>query len=295
MSEMGFKDSEKQTTADELTAEKPQIKEQKEKLVLPEYFSFTQLMAFSHCPLQYKFAHILKVPVSGKANFSFGKTMHNTLYEFLKANNGLNASQSLFKERVKEEKTLSFDELIKIYNKNWIDEWYNDRAQKEEYYKSGKKALKNFYEEFIKSKPEILRINNELCLEASFKIKIGGHTMIGKVDRIDNTKEGIEVIDYKTGSSRDKFSPEDKRQLFLYQLAAEEAFGVKPVKLTYYYLENGKRASFAGSEEEKQKQKEKILTEIEEIKKSDFIATPGWQCRYCDFKDICDFAQKNNF
>jgi CRISPR/Cas system-associated exonuclease Cas4 (RecB family) len=39
-------------------------------------------------------------------------------------------------------------------------------------------------------------------------------------------------------------------------------------------------------------QKEKIISEIERIKNSEFEPTPGWQCQYCDFKDICDFAQK---
>ncbi|MEK7562159.1 MAG: UvrD-helicase domain-containing protein, partial [Patescibacteria group bacterium] len=52
---------------------------------LPKHFSYSQLTAFEKCPLQYKFNFILKVPVKGKAVFSFGKTMHNTLYEFLKS------------------------------------------------------------------------------------------------------------------------------------------------------------------------------------------------------------------
>ena len=49
---------------------------------LPKQFSFTQLSAFRTCPLQYKFAHILKIPVFGKHMFSFGKTMHNALHQF---------------------------------------------------------------------------------------------------------------------------------------------------------------------------------------------------------------------
>ena len=28
------------------------------------------------------------------------------------------------------------------------------------------------------------------------------------------------------------------------------------------------------------------------IKESDFEPTPGWQCGFCDFKDICNFAKK---
>jgi len=49
---------------------------------------------------------------------------------------------------------------------------------------------------------------------------------------------------------------------------------------------------FLGSEKEKEQLKEKIIREIEEIKNSDFEARPGWQCGFCDFKDICDFAER---
>ena len=84
----------------------------------------------------------------------------------------------------------------------------------------------------------------------------------------------------------------DKDQLLIYQIAAEEVLGIKPKELTYYYLEDNIKVSFLGSEKEKEKIKEKILQEIEAIKNSSFNATPGWQCSFCDFRDICDFAER---
>jgi CRISPR/Cas system-associated exonuclease Cas4 (RecB family) len=78
----------------------------------------------------------------------------------------------------------------------------------------------------------------------------------------------------------------------IYQIAAEEVLKISPKELVYYYLEDGKKASFLGTEKEKEKLKEKILAEIEEIKTSDFKPTPGWQCNFCDFKDICDSAER---
>ena len=100
------------------------------------------------------------------------------------------------------------------------------------------------------------------------------------------------IIDYKTGQSKDKLDFEAKEQLLIYQIAAEEVLHLKPKQLAYYYLDDGKFASFLGSESDLQKQKDKIIEEAEKIKNSEFGATPGWQCQYCDFKDICDFAQR---
>jgi len=50
---------------------------------LPNHFSYSQLTAFLNCPLQYKFAHILKIQTRGRPNFSFGKTIHNSLHKFV--------------------------------------------------------------------------------------------------------------------------------------------------------------------------------------------------------------------
>jgi RecB family exonuclease len=128
-------------------------------------------------------------------------------------------------------------------------------------------------------------------LEQDFNVKINGHTLIGKIDRIDEIDGGVEIIDYKTGTAKERLRPEDKKQLLIYQIASEEVLGLKPKRLTYYYLDEGTSISFLGSEEDKEKEKKEIVEEIEEIKRSDFRATPGWQCEWCDFKSICEFAK----
>ncbi|MEK7664740.1 MAG: UvrD-helicase domain-containing protein [Patescibacteria group bacterium] len=103
--EMGYKDEVK---SQKLKVKNNGLLEEKikaldfEKKMKPEYlpshFSYSQLAAFEKCPLQYKFNFILKIPIKGKAVFSFGKTMHNTLYRFLKDINENNKTkqESLF-------------------------------------------------------------------------------------------------------------------------------------------------------------------------------------------------------
>ena len=307
--EMGYKEPKGDTVKEKkgLLAEKVEIKKSKtpENKYLPEHFSFSQLAAFEKCPLQYKFGFILKIPIKGKAMFSFGKTMHATLYNFLKNVNEISGvkQESLFgpsrkaggisSEPPTNGKKADDDKnmLEELYEKNWIDEWYESKKQKEDYYKLGKTIIKDFYEDFKKDPPKILKVNNKLALELPFNLKIGGYNLFGMIDRIEELGDGVKIIDYKTGKPKEKLEADDKSQLLIYQIAAEDVLGIKPKQLAYYYLENNSQAAFLGTEKEKQDRKEKIIAEIEAIKNSKFEPTPGWQCEYCDFSDICDFKQ----
>jgi len=264
------------------------------KWPLPEHFSFTQLAAFQKCPYQYKLAHILKVPIKGKASFSFGKTIHNTLNEFLRLNfqTAAKSQENLFGfEKANNSPTsATFEDLLALYEKNWIGEWYENKAQKEEYKKLGKEILKNFYDEFIKKPLQILKFNNELALEMPFHLRMGEYMLKGQIDRLEETSNGIRIVDYKTGRKKEKLEKEDKTQLLIYQIAVEEFLKLNPIELVYHYLEDGQELAFLGTEAEKQAIKQSIVDTIGKIKTSNFKATPGWQCQYCDFRSICHYV-----
>jgi DNA helicase-2/ATP-dependent DNA helicase PcrA len=266
-------------------------KHENKQVPLPKYFSFTQLTAFANCPMQYKFAHILKVPERGKGVFSFGKTMHNTLHKFvLEYLKRKNANQcSLFGAPSPESSIREFpvklEEVLKMYEESWVDEWFASKEDKEKYRKQGREAVKMFYDKFVAELPKPVKV------EEGFWLKIGEHSIKGRADRIDEIDGGVEIIDYKTGKEKKKLESDDKMQLLIYQLAAEECLGLKPQKLTYYYLNSGTTLSFLGKEEDKIKLKEQILSEIEEMRVSEFPADPkngARACGNCDYKEICN-------
>jgi DNA helicase II / ATP-dependent DNA helicase PcrA len=271
---------------------------------IPSYFSYTQLAAFSNCPYQYRFAHILRIPVRGKHVFSFGKTLHITLQKLF----------SLIGERKKREQTdlfgssadstqatkknvkISLEEILKLYEQSWIDDWYENKAEKEKYKKKGKEILKQFYEKHQDNWPDVI------FLEKGFnsKIRVGNelYTVRGVMDRIDEAaghRQGgagkIRIVDYKTGNPKEKLSLDEKYQLLIYQLAAEELFRQKIDCLIFYYLDNNTEVKFLGSQEELDKTKEKIVNTIAAIKKGEFPPKPSALCQFCDFKNICEFRK----
>jgi DNA helicase II / ATP-dependent DNA helicase PcrA len=275
----GILNKQLEKASDDAFADKPKKKERDQTLnyTLPNAMSFTQLAAFSSCPLQYKFAHILKVPVFGRHSLSFGKSLHNTLERFTEE---MLASDNTIVQDLKR--------LKAYYDEQWIDEWYPDDATRVEHHEKGWNALKMVHADFTKKAPKIAFI------EKGFTIKFKDIVFRGRIDRIDEVEGGYEIVDYKTGKPKEKLTWQDKRQLVLYQLAAEQCFDppLKITRLTYHYLEDNSYVSFEAKEKDKEKLEYEILDAYDTLKKSDFSAKPGFHCQYCDFKDICEFAQK---
>ncbi|MDA3802711.1 MAG: UvrD-helicase domain-containing protein [Patescibacteria group bacterium] len=266
-------------------------KSSEEKLPLPEKFSFSQLAAFSNCPLQYKFAFILKIPAAtDKASLVFGRVMHNTLYNFLlpALSERSLAQGNLFPLSKEEaEKLFSLKRLKELYSEFWQNDGYESKKQREEYRKKGEESLKLFYENYTKLPPKEV-----IYLEKRFSFKIKGDVIKGAIDRVDLLEDGtLEIVDYKTGSPKDKLAPKDKKQLILYQLFLEDFLGKKVSLLSYYYLENGQKMSFTPKEKDIEKVKLEIINEISEIKKRNFPPKPSHLCKYCDFNRICEFKQ----
>lgn len=270
-----------------------QIKE-KNNIFSPTYFSYSQLAAFSNCPYQYRFAHILRVPVAGKEQFSFGKTLHITLQKLFslinerrKSTSSTNGVERIFPE-IKEE------ELLELYNISWIDDWYDSKKKKEERYEQGKKILVEFYKKYQNNWP------TALFLEKGFNIKIADknswNTICGVIDRIDQIIDAdgtskIKIIDYKTGQPKSELTFDEKEQLFIYQMAVEEIFRQPVANLSFYYLDNNTEVEFLGSAEDLAKAKIKISATIAKIKLGEFLPNPSQLCKFCDFKDICEFKK----
>jgi DNA helicase-2/ATP-dependent DNA helicase PcrA len=262
---------------------------------LKRTFSFTQLASFRKCPLQYKFAHLFRIPVLGSFQKSFGQSMHLVFQRLLQLHlaRTVSVAQPTLFEAAKTSLTtikgLAIEpiEADQVFDDAWIDEWYPTRTQHDAFYAKGKVALGNFIQAYKDTCPQVLEV------EKPFTLLLGTHALKGKIDRIDRNPDGtVTIFDYKTGEAKDKLEIEDKEQLYLYQVALEEK-GIKVSRLAYIYVLDW---TITDVEPLKEKAKETFLEKMRErmdaVLRSTFPATPeSHVCRTCDFRHICEFKK----
>ncbi len=255
---------------------------------IPKRMSFTQFAAFSTCPLQYKFEHLLRIPKRGNENQSFGQSVHSTLQEWFERYRARasTTTPTLFDApdatvRKPISAVVPLDEVLELYREKFVDEWYSSAQSKTARYELGRKMLAAYYAEVKDTTPDIVG------LEVGFTIKVGAATVKGRMDRIDRMPDGsVEILDYKTGRAKDN---PDKDQLFIYQLAVSQVLKEKPGQLTFLYMDGLSRVSFLATPEELAVFEERMSKTAEAIRRSDFLATPSvLACKFCDFRSICE-------
>ncbi len=224
---------------------------------LPEKFSYSQLKDFETCPLKYKYQYYLKLPVPGSQYLSFGNTMHKVFEDYLKQfQEASNFSQPDLFGKSKTVPTLpKFEILERIYEQSWIDEWYTSKKERELYRKQGKDMLQQFYNECITNLPK------PKFIEQSFILFLEKFRLVGRIDRADQSREGIIIYDYKTGKAPSRTEKRDIDQLYIYQWAAQEYLNEKVVGLKYWYLKE-KQDYFLEEELATQEELEKLKNEL---------------------------------
>lgn len=108
-------------------------------------------------------------------------------------------------------------------------------------------------------------------------------SFMGKIDRVDETPEGLHIIDYKTS----KEEREDKWQLPMYSVMASRFFEKPVVKLSYVFLETGSWISVPANlarEAWTISQIEQIVkTMPHSVQKEDWVCVEGANCTHCDY------------
>lgn len=81
---------------------------------------------------------------------------------------------------------------------------------------------------------------NPLAVEAEFRLPIAGIDIVGKIDKVERTPEGLVVTDYKSGSKKpDDWFLRRNLQFTAYYWACKTIYGEYPVAVQWHHLRTG--------------------------------------------------------
>lgn len=230
--------------------------------------SYSSLSTYERCGLQFKFQYVDRLPPKPSPILAFGNSLHEALRHW-------------YNQPVPVPPPL--EELLTFLDEAWDSTSFRHAAEERTYRNHARQVLTQYHERHTAD----FRI--PVALEQRFEIDLGGVRITGIMDRMDRHPDGTyEIIDYKTNR---RLPPLDRVQkdfqLSIYYLAAWEVWGIRPDKLTLYFLLPGQPLTSTRTPEDAAATKDRILRAAEQIAAGKFEPNETALCGWCDFRALC--------
>lgn len=230
-----------------------------------------KLNMYLECPRHYWWNYINPSTRSKhpeRPYFTMGDHVHNALKLFY--------SKLPQEKRTKKALLWLLDEHWKKKNGRVAGFW--DARQEEEYHERARLMLSAYFDREDTTVNPLWASDKVITAPVSETLNF-----MGKIDRVDETPEGLHIIDYKTS----KEEREDKWQLPMYAVMARSWFEKPVVKLSYVFLETGSWVSVPANPA----REVMTITQVQQIvkdmphsqKKEDWLCPDREGCRHCDY------------
>ncbi len=149
----------------------------------PLSLSFYQIDDYLTCPLKYKYAHVLRVPLAPHHAIVYGAALHKAV--------------QLFHQRHAKGHVMSETELDEVFESAWSNEGFVSRDHEEARLAAGRAALRRFRAAQLQPDAVI-----PTYVEREFSFTLGGDRVRGRWDRVDVVPAGEGSGDRAAPSSR---------------------------------------------------------------------------------------------
>jgi DNA helicase-2/ATP-dependent DNA helicase PcrA len=276
----------------------------------PLSLSFYQVDDYLTCPLKYKFAHVVRVPLAPHHSIIYGSALHKAVQEFHR--------------RHARGEVMSEQALVASFEAAWTNEGFLSRDHEDARLAAGRAALHRFREEQLRPGAVI-----PAYVEREFTFSLDGDRVRGRWDRVDVEpggdgsgdaeagragdalaeapppmadvatptlellgRERVTITDYKSSDVRDpvraRQRARDSLQLQIYAMGWEALTGRLPDAVQLHFLESGLVGRVDVDPKRLVKARAQIRRAASGIRARDFTATPDrLACTYCAFREIC--------
>ena len=155
----------------------------------PLSLSFYQIDDYLTCPLKYKYAHVLRVPLAPHHAIIYGAALHKAV--------------QLFHNRHAKGQVMSEAELEEAFEAAWTNEGFVSRDHEEARLEAGRAALRRFRTAQLAPDAVI-----PTYVEREFSFSLGGDRIRGRWDRVD-----IEAATSDAAATDPRVRPDGRRRL----------------------------------------------------------------------------------
>ena len=234
--------------------------------------SASDIQTYRSCPLRYKFARVLRIPVPQTVQQRFGIVIHQVL------------------ERYHSGSDQTLEGMLELLEQVWRRSALGETESDLVFMAKARDALCRYHARWIEEEPD------PVWFERSFSFRVGPHHLRGRVDRVDRLPGGdehrYELIDYKTSRPRTPDQLSDDVQLSLYALAAREDWGLESSRQSYYYVLDDLKVAVPDRAPDAQALEELVLEVGGGILAQRFEPTPSpAACAMCDYRVVCPAAE----
>lgn len=229
--------------------------------------SITGIARYRSCPLQYRFAHVDRIPPRPDPAREIGTSAHAALEAFFRP--GAPAADA--------------DALVARFSAELIAARVAETAQ-------ARHALALARDRFPGLVDRTRRSGvTPVAVERPFTLHIGPHRVHGRIDRVDRLPQGgFGLVDYKTGTPPSKGADEEGRMVMrLYLAGARAAWQIEPRVATLEYILEGENRRENPDGGEIAHAVEIAHATLDEISAGRFAPEPSWACRTCDYRLLC--------
>ncbi len=234
------------------------------------HFSPSRLRSYEECPAKYRFNYVLGIPQMDRTYFELGTVVHGLIEKITK--------------RMVDGDDVGEEEALELLEDAWRSSVWDSEEMERQDRESAQKMVRDF---LVRQRGKDARI---VGIEQWIDLELEGRRVSGKIDRVDDHGDHLEVTDYKT-SRRKESRPKLRAdfQMVLYWEGAESAFE-KPVrKVGHWYLRLDEEMMVEISPEEREAVLDRARGIIRSVEAMEFPATPDYNtCRFCDYADLCD-------
>jgi len=248
-------------------------------LPLPTTLSPSKISAFKHCPLQFRFSVIDRLPEPPSPAASKGTLVHRAL-ELLMVRPPAerNPAQGLVLLEQARAELADDPEFAGLEL---------DAEQLEGFHADARALMLRYFE--IEDPAAVRPIGLELRLS----VTLGSLTLRGVIDRLELDGDGeLVVTDYKTGSVPSERAEQDRLGgVHFYSLLCERLFGRRPARVQLMYLSKPEVLSISPSEQSVTGMERRALALWSAVERAcardDFRPNRSRLCDWCNFQAYC--------